>query len=116
MKCTHANELITSLATNHRYQTATTVHATMSVPARLLLLALLAIIAQVAVATPPACVLAAVNTQPDPSNLKAVCSGDNATTVEQYICKNCKDNTDAALSAYADVCESTGVKMGMCAS
>ncbi|TKA78169.1 hypothetical protein B0A55_03896 [Friedmanniomyces simplex] len=67
------------------------------------LFALFALAARLAVATPPACMIAAVNTQPNPAALQAVCSGSNATAVEEYICKNCSSNAAAALSAFASV-------------
>ncbi|KAK5689027.1 hypothetical protein LTS10_001007 [Elasticomyces elasticus] len=73
------------------------------------LFALFTVAARLVAATPPACLIAAVNTQPDPSALKAVCSGSNATAVEEYICKNCSSNAADALSAFASVCSSAGV-------
>lgn len=73
--------------------------------------ALFAVAARLAVAAPPACLLAAVNTQSNPSALQVVCSGSNATQVEQYICKNCGTNAQAALSDFASVCSTVGVKI-----
>ncbi|KAK0943421.1 hypothetical protein LTR48_004578 [Friedmanniomyces endolithicus] len=73
------------------------------------LLVLAALAARLVVATPPACMIAAVNTQPNPGALQAVCSGSNATAVVESICKNCSSNAAAALSAFASVCSGAGV-------
>ncbi|EME44529.1 hypothetical protein DOTSEDRAFT_72108 [Dothistroma septosporum NZE10] len=67
---------------------------------------LVALAAQVVVATPPACVIAAVNQVPDPADTKAVCQNDK---VASYISSKCGDNIDAANSYYADVCKDAGV-------
>ncbi|KAK0919085.1 hypothetical protein LTR57_011158 [Friedmanniomyces endolithicus] len=76
------------------------------------LLALATFVARFVVATPPSCVIAAVNTQPNPAALQAVCSGSNATAVVESICKNCSSNAAAALSAFASVCSGAGVTIG----
>ncbi|CAK3865903.1 Hypothetical predicted protein [Lecanosticta acicola] len=76
---------------------------------------LLALSAHVAVATPPACLIAAVNTQDDPSDLKSVC-GDGASVVKKYISSNCGDSQDAANSAFMDVCKDAGVTVSSSAS
>ncbi|KAJ9619511.1 hypothetical protein H2203_008289 [Taxawa tesnikishii (nom. ined.)] len=60
-----------------------------------------------AAATPPACLLAAVNTQPNPADLKAVCG--NATKVEDTISSICNDDVKPAMSAFSSVCSSAGV-------
>lgn len=72
--------------------------------------ALFAVAAQVAVAAPPACLLAAVNTQDDPSDMKAVC-GDGASEVKKYLSSNCGDNTDAANDAFEEQCKDAGVSV-----
>ncbi|KXT04181.1 hypothetical protein AC578_53 [Pseudocercospora eumusae] len=64
--------------------------------------AILALTAQVVVATPPACVIAAVNTQDDPSNFKTVCG---ASEVQQYMSSKCGNNLDAAQSYFSDYCK-----------
>lgn len=74
--------------------------------------ALFAVAAQVAVAAPPACLLAAVNTQDDPSDMKAVCSG-GASEVKKYLSSNCGDNADAANSAFEEQCKDAGVTVCM---
>ncbi|KAK3067231.1 hypothetical protein LTR53_016018 [Teratosphaeriaceae sp. CCFEE 6253] len=76
------------------------------------LFAAFALATRLVVATPPACLIAAVNTQPNPAALKAVCSGSNATAVADYICKNCSSNAAAALSAFAGVCSGVDVTIG----
>lgn len=66
-------------------------------------------LAQFAVATPPACLLGAVNTYSDPVDIKAVCKQkDLSSKVEKY----CGDSTEAALEALADICNDEGVKIG----
>lgn len=70
--------------------------------------ALFAVAAQVAVAAPPACLLAAVNTADDPSDMKAVCDS-GAAGVKKYMSSNCGDNLDAANSAFEEACKDAGV-------
>ncbi|KAF3034254.1 hypothetical protein E8E12_005953 [Didymella heteroderae] len=65
-------------------------------------------LAQFAVATPPGCLLGAVNGYTDPSDLKTVCKAKDLTT---QIAKFCGDDTKAALSAVADICNDQGVKI-----
>ncbi|KAL2355612.1 hypothetical protein BJ546DRAFT_971143 [Cryomyces antarcticus] len=72
-----------------------------------IIFAVLAISAKLAVATPPACLLAAVNVQSDPADLKAVCG--NATSVESTISNICGSNVQPAMSAFSSVCKSAGM-------
>ena len=65
-------------------------------------------LAQFAVATPPGCLLGAVNEYSDPTDLKSVCKAKDATT---KIASFCGDNTKEALSAFADICNDQGVKV-----
>jgi len=60
-------------------------------------------------ATPPACLLAAVNQQPNPANLTAVCGGSNGRKVQQAIASLCGNNVAVAESAFAATCSSAGV-------
>ncbi|RDI85312.1 hypothetical protein Vi05172_g4692 [Venturia inaequalis] len=65
--------------------------------------------AQVAYAAPPPCLMAAVNTQPNPSDFKSIC-GDNASMVQKQIESVCKgDDLTAALASFADTCRTNGV-------
>ncbi|KAI7545171.1 hypothetical protein KC331_g6381 [Hortaea werneckii] len=80
------------------------------------LFALFSVATRFASAAPPACLLAAVNTQPQPSALEAVCSGSNATEVENYICKHCGSDAETAMSGFASVCSRAGVKIDESAS
>lgn len=67
-------------------------------------------LAQFAVATPPGCLLGAVNTYDDASDIKTVCkSKDLSSQVEKY----CGDSAEAAMEALADICNDAGVKVGM---
>jgi len=65
-------------------------------------------ISRLALATPPACLLAAVNTQDDPTDMQSIC-GHNASDLQSFLNKNCGDNKKAALSAFSDVCQSAGI-------
>lgn len=77
--------------------------------AKSLFVATLFALTSVTVATPPGCLLGAVNTYPDPSDIKSVCS---AKDVSSTIAKYCTgDSTKAALSAFADICNGAGVKV-----
>jgi hypothetical protein len=61
-----------------------------------------------AAASPPACMLGAINTYKTPSDLPAVCKEKDMTS---KIAKMCGDNTEAALEAFADTCNGAGVKV-----
>lgn len=67
-------------------------------------------LAQFAVATPPGCLLGAVNEYSDPSDLKSVCQAKDVTA---KVAKFCGDDTKAAMSALADICNDQGVKVCM---
>jgi hypothetical protein len=58
-------------------------------------------------ATPPACLLAAINTQPNPADLGHIC-GQGSTEVLAEIKKVCNSDTPAALSAFTEVCKGAG--------
>ncbi|THY29876.1 hypothetical protein D6D01_03431 [Aureobasidium pullulans] len=70
--------------------------------------AILALLIQTVVATPPACVLKAVN-GPDssPGNVKEICG--NGSNVKQALVSDCGTNFDAAMSAFSSICSSAGV-------
>lgn len=69
----------------------------------LLLTALLTLVS----ATPPACLLAALNEQPNPSDLKAVC-GNLESSVAGNITDKCSgDAIKGAISAYEATCLSS---------
>ncbi|GIZ44240.1 hypothetical protein CKM354_000744400 [Cercospora kikuchii] len=69
-------------------------------------LALLSVAAQVAIAAqPPACVIAAVNTESDPSDFKTICSSEKALS---YLSDNCGDNLKTAQDYFADICKTNG--------
>lgn len=65
-------------------------------------------LAQFAVATPPGCLLGAVNEYSDPADLKSVCKAKDAAT---KIASFCGSNTKDAMSAFADICNGQGVKV-----
>jgi hypothetical protein len=65
-------------------------------------------LASFAVASPPGCLLGAVNTYDAPSDMKAVCSEkDAAKTIQKF----CGDSAQEAMEAFADICNSAGVKV-----
>jgi len=65
-------------------------------------------LAQFAAASPPGCLLGAVNQYSDPADLKSICKAKDATT---KITTFCGDDSKEALSAFADICNSQGVKV-----
>jgi len=69
-------------------------------------------IAKLATATPPACLLAAINTQDDPSKVSDICK---SSKMEPTIVSYCGDNTQQALSDFASVCKGVGVTVSSAA-
>ncbi|KAE8834935.1 hypothetical protein P3342_009403 [Pyrenophora teres f. teres] len=65
-------------------------------------------LAQFAVATPPGCLLGAVNQFKDPSDLKTVCSAKDLSAKVSGICGG---DAQAAMEALADICNNAGVKL-----
>ncbi|KAF2441623.1 hypothetical protein P171DRAFT_434278 [Karstenula rhodostoma CBS 690.94] len=59
-------------------------------------------------ASPPGCLLGAVNTYDTPSDIKAVCSAKDITT---QISQKCGKKAEDALAALADICNDAGVKV-----
>jgi hypothetical protein len=77
-----------------------------------LLIAFAAVATLASAASPPACLLGAVNTYDDVSDIAGICKEKDATT---QIAKACGDGkTSAALSAFADICNEAGVEVCMC--
>ncbi|PQE23978.1 gpi anchored cell wall protein [Rutstroemia sp. NJR-2017a WRK4] len=68
-------------------------------------------------ATPPACLLAAINEQPEPSDLKAIC-GTLESSVAGNITEKCSGNAySGAVSAYEATClSSAGVTVSITSS
>jgi hypothetical protein len=64
--------------------------------------------ASFAVASPPGCLLGAVNSYSEPADVKSVCSEKDVT---KTIAKFCGDSTKQALEAFADICNGAGVKV-----
>jgi len=65
-------------------------------------------LAQFAVASPPGCLLGAVNQFKDPSDLKAVCS---AKDLSEKVSGICGGDAQTAMEALADICNGAGVKL-----
>ncbi|KAF1987964.1 hypothetical protein K402DRAFT_392245 [Aulographum hederae CBS 113979] len=59
--------------------------------------------------SPPACLLGALNTQPNPADTEAICG--NASEVQEAIASMCGANTNAAMSAFASTCSADGVSV-----
>ena len=62
-------------------------------------------------AVPPACLLDAVNTQDEPSDLGAIC-GNDSQDVQEAIASLCGDNQSVAQSAFIATCSSAGSSVG----
>ncbi len=77
-----------------------------------IILPILALAAGVFAQQPPACLLNAVNGQPDPSNLGAICAQKNATSVQGAIASGCGSNAQVAQSAFIATCSSAGSSVG----
>ena len=75
-----------------------------------IILPLLALSVRV-LAVPPACLLNAVNTQDDPSDLGAVC-GKEAQSVQEAIASLCGNNQKVAQSAFIATCSGAGSSVG----
>jgi len=72
------------------------------------ILPLFALAARVLADTPPACLLSAVNTQDNPSNLSSVC-GNDALDVQEAIASLCSGNAvSVAQSAFLSTCSGAG--------
>jgi hypothetical protein len=93
---------------NHRTQNLKATTSTANMLAKTVFAATFFALAQFAVASPPGCLLGAVNQYTDPSDLKTVCQSKDLTT---QVAKFCGDDTKAALSAVADICNGQGVKV-----
>lgn len=65
-------------------------------------------LAQFAVASPPGCLLGAVNSYEDPADIEAVCKDKDLSSKIEKICG---DDASAAMSAMADICKEKGVKV-----
>ncbi|KAI4269326.1 MAG: hypothetical protein LQ337_007349 [Flavoplaca oasis] len=63
----------------------------------------------VAATVPPACLIAAVNTRPDPSKLGLICGSDSGK-VESAISEACNtaEHEKAAMAAFEDMCKNIG--------
>jgi len=64
--------------------------------------------AKLAVAIPPACLLGALMNNDDPSQVSTVCKNSK---MPGYISDVCGDNTQIAMTAFANVCKEAGVKV-----
>jgi len=60
---------------------------------------------------PPACLLSAVNTQDEPSDMAAIC-GSDAQDVQQAIASLCGNNASVAQSAFISTCSAAGSSVG----
>lgn len=59
-------------------------------------------------ASPPACLLGAVNTYSDPADISAVCKSKD---INSKVSKYCGDATADAMEALAEICNKAGVKV-----
>jgi len=72
-------------------------------------------VSKLAMATPPACLLAAVNEQPDPSDLQSIC-GSKAGDVKSFLSDNCGSFTSEAMSAFKETCSEAGYTVSVSTS
>jgi hypothetical protein len=73
---------------------------------------LLALSSSIIAATPPACLLAAVNTEQSPGDLSVVC-GKDATKVQSAIASLCSGSAvTPAQNAFIATCSGAGVQVG----
>ena len=73
------------------------------------ILAAISVLARVAVATPPACLLGAVGGQANPADMKTLC-GSGAMAVEGNITSLCTgDASSQAMSIFSSNCLAAGV-------
>lgn len=63
-------------------------------------------------ASPPGCLLGAVNTYKDPADISAVCKDKDAAS---KVAKYCSENAEIAWEAFVDICGEEGVKVCKCA-
>jgi hypothetical protein len=63
-------------------------------------------LAQLAVASPPGCLLGAVNEYSDPSDVKSVCK---AKDLDSKVKEFCGQDTKAAMKALEEICGDAGV-------
>lgn len=74
---------------------------------------LLTLSSSIIAATPPACLLEAVNTEQAPGNLSVVC-GSDASKVQSAIASMCTgSNVAQAQSAFISTCSAAGSEVGM---
>lgn len=71
--------------------------------------AVLAIVTRVVVASPPACLIGAINTQGNPHDIEGLCSGDIAKEVAKALNDSCGGDQDIATDWFASVCKDAGV-------
>ncbi|KAF2086162.1 hypothetical protein K490DRAFT_67082 [Saccharata proteae CBS 121410] len=74
-------------------------------PKSLVLFTLVAV-AQLAMATPPACLLTAVGGTVNPADIPTICKD---STMPSSISSACSGDASAAMTAFADTCKSAGV-------
>jgi hypothetical protein len=68
--------------------------------------ALFMLAAQV-VASPPACLIAAISTSENPSDVKSICS--SPSSIQSSLNSNCGSNASTAQNAFIAVCKDAGV-------
>ena len=68
-------------------------------------------LAQFAMASPPGCLLGAVNQYEDPSDIKAVCK---AKDLSEKVAEICGDDAKDAMAAIAEICNDADVDVCKC--
>ena len=70
-------------------------------------------LAQFAMASPPGCLLGAVNQYEDPADIQAVCK---AKDLSEKVTEICGDDAEAAMEAIADICNDVDVDVSTAVS
>ncbi|KAL1639634.1 hypothetical protein SLS58_007693 [Diplodia intermedia] len=78
-----------------------------------LVVALLGFVNMAAAATPPACLISVIGSQPNPNDVATICKKDS---VASDIGSSCGSEKADAMSAYASVCKEAGVTVSTSAS
>ncbi|KAL0262927.1 hypothetical protein SLS55_001901 [Diplodia seriata] len=78
-----------------------------------LVVALLGFVNIAAAATPPACLISVIGSQPNPNDVATICKKDS---VASDIGSSCGSEKADAMSAYASVCKEAGVTVSTSAS
>ncbi|OJD33596.1 gpi anchored cell wall protein [Diplodia corticola] len=78
-----------------------------------LVVALLGFVNIAAAATPPACLISIIGSEPNPNDVATICKKDS---IQSDIASNCGSEKADAMTAYSSVCKAAGVTVSTSAS